>query len=323
MGFQRSIFYLLSTIVLVGTVYSVLYDTYLDTSDPFLTHLPHPLSHSHYFASKKNWLNVYFIKKAWGWTSAVFLLNWLTTPTLPASPASSPNATRTTTRTSNRLLLTFLTLTAVWILFTNWFFGPALLERVVLASGGQCMLPGPGNTPLVLPTEYCFTKSTISAESHPDLFQSLFTTPNVNKDGSPGLNSEAVGVATFTCPPTEPDCIQNIRGIPRLRKGHDVSGHLFLLTMSVLLLSKQLQVSLGVSRSQGAWSTLHTFAVALNGVLLGLWLLASATTSVYFHSPWEKLTGFLLGAVGYAVSQAVTSVILPEPAGAYTRTKVQ
>ena len=77
---QTPIVYGLSAIVVFGTAYSVLFGTYLDTSNPLLTHLPHPLSDTHYFASKKNFLNVYFIKKAWGWTSAVFLFSWFTTP---------------------------------------------------------------------------------------------------------------------------------------------------------------------------------------------------------------------------------------------------
>lgn len=270
MGFQRSTFYLLSAVILSGTLYSIIYSTFLDTSDPLLTHLPHPLGDTHYFASKKNWLNTLFIKKAWGWTSAAFLFTWLTS-------LNTTTSTGRSTYAKPKLLLTYITLTALWILFTNWFFGPALFDRVVLASGGQCVLPGPQGTPLVVPNEFCFSHTAISAASHPQLFQSFFS--------ADGL------VEPFVCPASSPECVQNIRGVPRLRKGHDVSGHLFLLTMSVLLLSKQLQVSF-TSESRRSWSTLHTTAVAIQGALLTLWLLASATTSVYFHSPFEKLSGF-------------------------------
>lgn len=59
------------------------------------------------------------------------------------------------------------------------------------------------------------------------------------------------------------------------------------------------------------WSIPHTVAVVLNAGLLGLWLLASATTSVYFHSPAEKITGFFLGVAGYAISQFIVSMVLP------------
>jgi len=43
--------------------------------DLLLCYLPHPLHNSEYFASKTNFLNVYFIKKAW--SSAVILFSWV------------------------------------------------------------------------------------------------------------------------------------------------------------------------------------------------------------------------------------------------------
>ncbi|KAH6914328.1 inositol phospholipid synthesis and fat-storage-inducing TM-domain-containing protein [Coprinopsis sp. MPI-PUGE-AT-0042] len=290
MNIQRPALVVLSAIILGGTAYSVFYDTYLDTSNPLLTHLAHPLAQSHYFADKKNWLNVLFIKKAWGWTSGAFILSWLTSPLKISS------------RPSARLLLTYLTLTGMWVLFTSWFFGPALLERVILLSGGECVLPGPGNVPVTVPPEYCFTKSTISFETHPQLFQSLF---------SQGIASSSSSTLTpqIACPPSQPDCHLNISGVPRLRKGHDVSGHLFLLSMGVMLLARQLEAS--VMAGMNKWSVPHTISVVLNIALLALWLLASATTSVYFHLPSEKVTGFVAGVVGYAISQFIVSVVLP------------
>jgi len=40
------VFTVLSAVIAFGTAYSVLYGTYLDTSNPLVSHLPHPLSHS-------------------------------------------------------------------------------------------------------------------------------------------------------------------------------------------------------------------------------------------------------------------------------------
>ncbi|KAF5316997.1 hypothetical protein D9611_004028 [Ephemerocybe angulata] len=273
---QRPLFYGLASIVLAGTAYSVLNGTYLDTSNPLLSHLPHPLSGEHYFASKSNILNVYFIKKAWGWTSAVFLLSWFTSPRQQLHG-----------RGASRRLARYLTLTAIWIVFTGWFFGPAILERVVAASGGQCVLPGPGDTPVVVPNEYCFTKSTISADSHPELFVQFSTTAGGDEN------------------PLNP--LQLIKGVPRLRMGHDVSGHIFLLTMSILLLADQLQASFKVD--QKYWSTLHTVSVGVNTLLIAVWMWASAMTSVYFHSPLEKLTGFALGYAAYSLTDVLLSLV--------------
>ncbi|KAJ3550179.1 hypothetical protein NMY22_g594 [Coprinellus aureogranulatus] len=267
-GLQRPVFYGLAAVVFLGTAYSVVYGTYLDTSNPLLSNLPHPLQHTHYFASKRNPLNVYFIKKAWGWTSAVFLFSWFTGPR---------------ERNSSRRLWTYLALTGLWLVFTSWFFGPAILERVVAASGGECVLPGPSGLPMVVPNEYCFTKSTISAQTHPELF-TQFSTANVGDED-----------------PADSNPLIRIEGVPRLRKGHDVSGHIFLLTMSILLLTEQLQASLGVH--QRLWSGVHKVAVVLNAMLVALWMWSSAVTSVYFHSPLEKFTGFALGLMAYGLTQ--------------------
>lgn len=242
----RLALYSVSAVVLVGTAYSVVYGTYLDTSNPLLTHLPHPLGKTHYWASKANPLNVYFIKKAWGWTSAAFLLAW----------ATGPPSTRSAVR-----LTRWATATAIWLFFTAWFFGPALLERIILVSGGECVLALPSGDPISVPAEYCRMHTAVSPATHPALFASS---------------------SSFVLPQEWPGAT------PRLRKGHDVSGHIFLLTLSVLLLAQQL----GPSFSHTRWSPPHAAAVWANIALIAIWLFASGTTSVYFHSPAEKITGY-------------------------------
>jgi hypothetical protein len=236
---------LISLVTLTGTFYSIANNTYMDTSNPLLTNLPHPLHKTHYFAAKSNVLNVYFIKNAWAWTSTAFIILWATSP-----PSK---------RTAERVAVWFVE-TAAWALFTSWFFGPAVFERIVVASGGECIVHIPTGDHFSVPMEYCFTKSTISPATHPSLFA---TTASL-------------------LPPA------NFHATPRLRKGHDVSGHIFLLTMSILFLVDQLRHSY---HAREAWNTAHKVAIALNGLLIAAWLFASWTTSVYFHSPQEKLSG--------------------------------
>jgi len=238
--------------VLFGTAYSATYDTYLDTSN--LGYLPHPLHDTDYFARKDNLLNVYFIKKAWGWTSAVFLFSWFT----------SPSSART-----KESMFKWLAETASWLVFTGWFFGPAIIERVNIASGGLCAIVLPSGDSVVVPPDYCFTKATLSPVTHPNFFTtSLLLSPEFH-------------------------------AIPRLRKGHDVSGHIFLLTMSVLFLSDHLRASFRAKE----WPPLHKWAVGANLALIGTWLFACYTTSIYFHSPFEKFTGFLLGVATFSITQ--------------------
>jgi len=251
----RLVAFTITTLVIsFGTAYSILYGTYLDTSDPLLAHLGHPLAKTTYWARKSNVINVYFIKLAWGWTSTAFLLLW----------ATSDISTRKLTR-----LVQWLAETACWMTFTTWFFGPAVMDRVVLASGGDCFVPLPSGELITVPTDYCLTKSTITPITHPDIFSSSFILP------------------------------EGWSGIPRLRKGHDVSGHIFLLTMSILFLADQLRLSL----RSGSSTLQHKVVIAANLILIGIWLFGTLTTSVYFHSPFEKVTGYVLGLIGFALTQ--------------------
>jgi len=256
-----------TAVVLYGTVYSVIYGTYLDTSNPLLTHLPHPLHHTHYFASKRNFLNVYFIKKAWGWVSLSFLFLFFT-----SSPAI---------RTRQRIFQ-FLTDTVVWLVFTGWFFGAPVLERVIANTGGECIVPLPEGGIITVPNDLCYTRTTISPATHPALFAASLVMPEASW-----------------------------RAQPRLRRGHDVSGHIFLLTMSVLFLVDQLRHSFksvpsssnNGRNTQMSWPPLHVWAVLGNLMIIAVSMFSLYTTSVYFHTPFEKFTGFLLGVFGFALTQ--------------------
>ncbi|KAF9231716.1 Fat storage-inducing transmembrane protein [Melanogaster broomeanus] len=251
---QQAAFIATTLLLFLGTVYSVKNNTYLDTSDPFLTNLPHHLHKTDYFANKSNILNVWFIKRAWGWTSFAFLFLWLTSPRH--------------TQTMRRAFL-WAVETLAWLVFTSWFFGPALIERLIAASGGECTVFLPSGAFFPVPHEYCFTKSPLSPLTH----ASLFATPLI----LPEIPWSAV---------------------PRLRRGHDVSGHIFLLTMSVLFLTAQLKPSLRAT----SWPPMHKWAVLATTSLIVTWLFAIGTTSVYFHTPIEKFTGYLLGLAGYGLT---------------------
>ncbi|KAF9485964.1 hypothetical protein BDN70DRAFT_794808 [Pholiota conissans] len=252
--------FVITAILIAGTAYSVHQDTYLDTSNPLLTHLPHKLSGTHYFATKTNILNTLFIKKSWAWTSATFLFSYLTSPVQ--------------VRTKDRLFKYF-TATAIWLLFTSWFFGPALLERFIVVSGGECILALPSGDIVSVPNELCYTRSTITQQTHPHLFPATFSTEDYSLKGWASK--------------------------PRLRRGHDVSGHVFLLTLSTLFLVDQLRPSFKIRR----WTSVHKWAIASNIILIGIWLFATYTTSVYFHSPFEKFTGYLLGLASFVLTQVL------------------
>lgn len=237
------VFTVLSAVIAFGTAYSILYGTYLDTSNPLVSNLPHPLSQSHYFANKSNLLNVYFIKNAWGWTSGLFLFLW----------ATSPSQKRTVRR-----ILKWAVATGVWVLFTMQLIGPSVTDRIIAASGGACMVKLPSGEFNTIPAEACLTGSAVGPMSHPHFFSQI---SQISSDWS---------------------------AFPRLHRGHDVSGHIFLLTMSTLFLSDQLRQS----QDLPSRNLIHKIAVFANVFLICVWILGSYTTSVYFHAPLEKLTGY-------------------------------
>ena len=246
-------FVLLVSTLAAGIAYSVHYNTYLDTSDPLIAHLPHPSHSDSYFARKSNVFNQVFVKKAWGWTSLAFLLIY----------ATSPSEKRSLTRMGTWFATTWL-----WGTFTAWFFGPPLFERLLAYSGAECMVVVPPTTlandpPYLLnvPLEYCHTKSTVGIDTHPALFTSMLMLP-----------------------------AETWRGRPKLYRGHDVSGHIFLLTLCTFFLADQIAISL--KPRPVVFSRVHAAALNAALALLGIWWWMTLTTAVYFHTPIEKVTGF-------------------------------
>jgi hypothetical protein len=250
-------FYALTASLTIGVVYSIIFNTYLDTSNPLVSSLPHPFRHQSYFASKSNIFNTWFVKRAWGWTSAAFFALFLTSPAI--------------VRTRQRLVQ-YVLATAVWMAFTTWFFGPAIIDRIVSYSGGQCVviLPSPATTSTAsyvnVPVEFCQKKIRLSHYSHPELFTAPFALPNNDWSAK-----------------------------PRFLRGHDVSGHVFLLTLSVLFLADQLKPSITVYANQRMAAyipSVHRIAMYFAFTLSALWLWMVLMTGVYWHTPSEKISGF-------------------------------
>ncbi|KIW06497.1 uncharacterized protein PV09_02932 [Verruconis gallopava] len=85
-----------------------------------------------YFAQKRNIFNVYFVKKGWFWTTVAFFLFVFTHPSLgaPLRPSIS--------RRRLQAILRWVVATTIWIFVTQWFFGPAIIDRGFRWTGGVC-----------------------------------------------------------------------------------------------------------------------------------------------------------------------------------------
>jgi len=256
-------FALLFSTLAAGIAYSVYYDTYYDTSNPLSAYLPHPSHDYSYFARKTNIFNRVFVKQAWGWTSLAFFLIY----------ATSPLHKRSLARVGTWVATTWL-----WAAFTLWFFGPSLFDRLLHYSGADCVVAIPptleNDAPYLLsvPLEYCQTRSTVGIDTHPTLFPS-----------------------TLVLPP------ETWKGRPKLYRGHDVSGHYFLLTLCIFFLVDQMAIS--HQPRPASMSEIHIIALNAGFALLVIWWWMSLMTAVYFHTPIEKVTGFVMGTVAFAITQ--------------------
>jgi len=285
----------------IGCLISIICSTSLNTSLPH-SHLP---ERSHFFARKSNPVNQIFVKYAWGWTSLVYLLHL----------ASSPPA-----RTSRRSrLAVWLLATMIWLGFTTWFFGAGLGDRIIALSGGSCavalprewdlhlgregikkILPnimtsmdmvsvsvsGSDSDQLYLPVPHalCSLRQPLTPKNHPELFSLLSSTSIPTDSLQPTTSHPAL---TLSLPN------------PRWHRGFDISGHAFLLTMSTLVLARELTPSWQgentrirpVGRAGGAGKWVHGTATVLGTALVGLWIWMVGMTAVWFHNPPEKVSG--------------------------------
>ncbi|WRT69958.1 uncharacterized protein IL334_006949 [Kwoniella shivajii] len=310
---------IVSSLMLCGILYSLIRSTSLNTSEIHHHSLPHRAA---YFARKSNILNVVFVKRAWGWTSLLYLLHLFTSP-----PTTSSNDAGSYSRT--RRFGVWILATAAWLLFTSWFFGAGLGDRVIALTGGNCAVPLPAG---------------VDMKSVGEIFPSLFTagpeipgtTSQVNKIYVPLPQDFCTGKPLT--PSTFPQLFSlipssaNIHATsdhdplhalprPRWHRGFDISGHAFLLTLSIMVLGRELaetwkswavkpgKINRTLFRDTGSINTAHWWISVSATVLVGIWAWMILMTGIYFHNPPEKLSGIVLGlSTSYLIN-----VLIPPP----------
>ncbi|EEB06141.1 phosphoinositide biosynthesis protein [Schizosaccharomyces japonicus yFS275] len=179
-----------------------------------------------YFGSSKNFLNVFFVKKGWFWTTVVYFVHAIVSYK---------------DRYDMRVLLRYGAATMWWFFITQWFLGPAITDRAFAWTGGSCK-------------GYDITVLSIS-------------------------------------PRTSALC-RSANGL--WHGGHDLSGHVFLLTHASLFLISEF------------WSTLSKapFKTKSSSTLVGLlafWWWMLFMTAIHYHTFLEKLTGFLAALTEWAI----------------------
>ena len=87
-----------------------------------------------YFAKKRNLFNVFFVKIGWFWTTLAFFVF------LFAHPSTGPARSLVLTPRRVQATLRWGLLTLWWMVVTQWFFGPPIIDRGFRLTGGQCEL---------------------------------------------------------------------------------------------------------------------------------------------------------------------------------------
>ncbi|KAK3939306.1 putative inositol phospholipid synthesis protein scs3p protein [Diplogelasinospora grovesii] len=97
------------------------FDAYTQSYHPQDQHLA-----PSYFARKDNLLNILFVKRGWFWITVSFFVFIFTHPALQ------------NTERRVRAAMRWGVVTAWWVFVTQWFFGPAIIDRSFRWSGGRC-----------------------------------------------------------------------------------------------------------------------------------------------------------------------------------------
>ncbi|RDW93495.1 putative inositol phospholipid biosynthesis protein Scs3 [Aspergillus mulundensis] len=111
-------------ILLTGSLFSILSPVAQPplSDDPAVTSAP-----LNYFARKDNIFNIFFVKIGWIWFTLAF-------GALLLSYTPSPDRARRQVQALSRYALA----TLAWYLVTQWFFGPAIIDRSFVITGGKC-----------------------------------------------------------------------------------------------------------------------------------------------------------------------------------------
>lgn len=272
--------------ILLGSLFSILSPTARSPNssnhnhhDPFIPSLasdinlprppptpsPEPVN---YFARKNNIFNTYFVKVGWAWTTLAFIVLLLShTPYL--TPASQ--RARKLLQAGSRYALA----TTSWYLTTQWFFGPAIIDRGFVVTGGKCegIAHGQGQGPK-------------GGDTHGHGASYARVEELVTSAACKAAGGEWSG-------------------------GHDVSGHVFMLVLATAVLGFEVLGARAVAAAAGGegeggkskepepgeeegwtvWAGRFVWGV----VGLGWWMLFM--TAIWFHTWLEKVSFSASGLV--------------------------
>ncbi|OBT61395.1 hypothetical protein VE03_09258 [Pseudogymnoascus sp. 23342-1-I1] len=122
------------TTLLLGSIFGLL-DPATRASPYIATHQSHDQAFApSYFAKKNNLVNVLFVKRGWFWVTVSYFLFLFTNAAIGARGSDA------LLRKRIQGTLRWGIVTLWWVFVTQWFFGPAIIDRGFLLTGGACEL---------------------------------------------------------------------------------------------------------------------------------------------------------------------------------------
>ncbi|KAF7719285.1 Uncharacterized protein PECH_004779 [Penicillium ucsense] len=277
--------------LLLGSLFSVI-SPVAHATRKLTSHLPQPssplapsiaadlhLAESpvNYFARKNNIFNIYFVKIGWLWTTAAFASILFFQPAYRVSSSSSPAQQQIRTRRVMQACLRYAIATTIWYLMTQWFFGPAIIDRSFIFTGGKC-------------EELIDRASRVDSDDSPSAQLDLFSAAACKAAGgawkgghdisghvfmlvlaTASLAYEAVGVKAFSAP-----SVSRANGeASRERKTSDAAVP-------------------GTTGDQDGDGLARKFSLRLvwGVIILGWWMLFM--TAIWFHTWLEKWSGLAI-----------------------------
>ncbi|KAL1853231.1 hypothetical protein Daus18300_011879 [Diaporthe australafricana] len=239
-----------------------------------------------YFARKSNVFNVFFVKRGWAWVSLAFFVFLFTHPAVSRSA-----------RQKTRGLIRWGLVTTWWVLVTQWCFGPALIDRSFLFTGGKCDV---AEARLEAGTD--FSK------------KDIFTAVACKTAGGKWRGGHDISGHVFLLVLGSYFLLQEVGwvylhhwqrwaagGVIELRDERSVIMHDGAVKSAAVEGERDHSEGGETIRPRGAWE-----ALALGGKLAGavfvmsLWMILM--TAIFFHTWIEKLTGLLVASAGlYAI----------------------
>ncbi|KAF1985259.1 hypothetical protein K402DRAFT_394955 [Aulographum hederae CBS 113979] len=278
-------------ILLLGSTYSLLSPLTRGIAyEPTLqSHAPH-LAPS-YFARKRNVFNLYFVKIGWFWTTVAVLVFAFTHPSFGPGLAL--------TRRRVNVLVRWAGATLCWMVTTQWFFGPPLIDRSFRLTGGACeIMADPARVEEMGAKEEFVTSAACKLaggvwKGGHDISGHVFLLV---------LGSAIIGLEVLPV-------VWKLPGLRELRTVVMPDGAVKHASALSATVPEQDRVAEKEMKGVDAAGSLGTkFALAVMG--LKLWMLLM--TAVFFHTWFEKFTGLGVGLFSiwmvYLLPRAVPQV---------------